>query len=198
VADKRANMIAPKIAAGGRKSLSPLGIAPRPDPIPYLAAAAAAAAQSGQPAVALTALDKALDGAFGHRLFTMLVVDLENNQNRRFYSSRPDEYPVGRVKPILCDGIIARRVIVAGECHINRNYDELKNVFADHELIRSLGCEGSINVPVRWNGRTLGTLNLLHEADWFSEADIPVLTAFSAIAIPIVEHFCRELQGDSS
>ncbi len=164
---------------------------PRPDPTPYLVAAAQAVAQPGQPAVALAAFDRALDGAFGHRLFTVLVVNLEANENQRYYSSKPDAYPVGGAKPIAHDGLVAQRVIGAGQCHINRDYDDIKNVFFDHELIRSLGCEGSINVPVRWNGQTFGMLNLLHEARWYSEQDISLLSVFAAMATPIVQHIVR-------
>lgn len=163
----------------------------RPDPTPQLITVARAVTEAGQPARALAALDRALDQAFGHRLFTVLVVNLEANQNQRYYSSRPDEYPVGGAKTIIHEGIVARRVIVAGECHINRNYEDIRNVFFDHELIKSLGCENSINVPVRWNGQTYGMLNLLHEEGWFTEADIPVLTVFAAIATPIMQHIVR-------
>jgi len=57
-------------------------------------------------------------------------------------------------------------------------------VFFDHELILSLGCESVLNVPVAWDGRVLGTINLLHEAGWYDEADVPVALAFAALAVP--------------
>lgn len=166
-------------------------LAARPDPMPHLITVARAVAQTGQPETALMALDRALDGAFGHRLFTVLVVNLEKNENQRYYSNRPEEYPVGGTKPIVHEGLVAQRVIAAGECHINRNYEDVRNVFSDHELIRSLGCESSINVPVRWNGRTFGMLNLLHETGWYSEQDIPILSVFAAMAVPVLQHLVR-------
>jgi hypothetical protein len=39
-----------------------------------------------------------------------------------------------------------------------------------------------LNVPVVWNGRTLGTINLLHEASWYEDTDVPVAQAFAALA----------------
>ena len=99
----------------------------RPDPTPHLVAVARAVTETDQPATALAALDKALDQAFGHKLFTVLVVNLEANENQRYYSSRPMEYPVGGAKTIVHEGIVARRVIQAGECHINRNFEDIKS-----------------------------------------------------------------------
>jgi hypothetical protein len=68
--------------------------------------------------------------------------------------------------------------------YIGRSYEDIREVFFDHELIRSLGCESVLNVPVRWNGRSLGTLNLLHRAGWYREADIPAARMFAALAAP--------------
>jgi len=39
-------------------------------------------------------------------------------------------------------------------------------------------------VPVVHDGRTLGVLNLLHEARWYDEADAPLAQVFAALAAP--------------
>jgi len=57
-------------------------------------------------------------------------------------------------------------------------------VFFDHELIASLGCASVLNVPVVWDDRVLGTINLLHEAEWYDEADAPIGLAFANLAVP--------------
>jgi hypothetical protein len=82
----------------------------RPDPMPHFIEVARAIREPGQPVTALAALDKALEGAIGHRLFTVLAVNLEKNENRRYYSNRPHEYPVGGVKPIVQDSPITTRL----------------------------------------------------------------------------------------
>jgi hypothetical protein len=56
---------------------------------------------------------------------------------------------------------------------------DVREVFFDHELIFSLGCASVLNVPVTWRGRVLGTMNLLHEERWYSEAEVRLGLAFS-------------------
>jgi hypothetical protein len=155
----------------------------RHDPAPEYAAVAAAAREPGQPGALFAALDKAMGRAIGHRLFTILVVHPGAQQSQRYYSNMPNEYPVGGRKPINPTPWF-QRILGAGECYIGYNYDDIRDVFFDHELIKSLGCESVINVPVRWNGATLGTINLLHHANWYNEADVPVAKMFGALAAP--------------
>ncbi len=158
--------------------------ATRPDPAPHYRAVAAAMALPGQPGASLAAIDTALNGAIGHKLFTVLAVNWDRMENQRYYSNMPDAYKVGGSKPIVPDSPSMRDVIIAGKCRINHDYAELSAAFFDHELIRTLGCESSINVPVRWNGQTIGMLNLLHETGYYDEADIPMLSVFAGLAVP--------------
>ena len=155
----------------------------RQDPAPHYAAVADAAAGPGQPAPLFAALDAAMGRAIGHRLFTILVIHPGADESQRYYSNMPREYPVGGRKPINRTHWF-QRVLGAGECYIGRTYADIQDVFFDHELIRSLGCESVLNVPVRWNGRSIGTLNLLHHANWYTDADIAAAQVFAALAAP--------------
>jgi hypothetical protein len=155
----------------------------RPDPAPHLAAVIDAAGEAGQPAPLFAALDAAMARAIGHRLFTILVVHPGAAESQRYYSNMPKAYPVGGRKPINRTHWFDR-VLGAGECYIGRTYADIQDVFFDHELIRSLGCESVLNVPVRWNGRSLGTINLLHHANYYAEGDVPLAQHFSALAAP--------------
>ena len=121
--------------------------------------------------------------AIGHILFTILVVHPGAAESQRAYSNMPEAYPVGGRKPINRTPWF-RSVLDEGAPYIGRTYEDIREVFFDHELIRSLGCESVLNVPVRWNGRSLGTLNLLHRARWYDEADIPTARMFAALAAP--------------
>ena len=47
----------------------------------------------------------------------------------------------------------------------------MRVAFADYELIFSLGIGAIMNVPVRFMGGSLGTMNICSEAGWFSDAD---------------------------
>jgi hypothetical protein len=41
-----------------------------------------------------------------------------------------------------------------------------------------------LNLPVVWDGGVLGTLNLLHEAEWYVETDVAIGLAFAGLAVP--------------
>ena len=155
----------------------------RPDPAPHLAAVASAQAAPGQPGPLFAALDAAMAQAIGHRLFTILVIHPGAEESQRTYSNMPQEYPVGGRKPINRTHWF-RSVLDEGTPYIGRTYEDIRDVFFDHELIRSLGCESVLNVPVRWNGRSIGTLNLLHEAGWYTGEHLPAAQLFAALATP--------------
>jgi hypothetical protein len=155
----------------------------RPDPAPHLAAVAAAHAAPGQPEALFAALDAAMGAAIGHILFTILVIHPGAEESQRYHSNMPLEYPVGGRKPINRTDWF-QRVLGDGEAYIGRTHEDIASVFFDHELIRSLGCESVLNVPVRWNGRSLGTLNLLHRAAWYDQADIAPARLFASLAAP--------------
>ena len=72
----------------------------------------------------------------------------------------------------------------AGRSPFQRELGRLGPGAFDHELIASLGCDSVLNMPVRFGGQTLGTLNLLHRAGWYSEADIPTTRLFAHLALP--------------
>jgi hypothetical protein len=66
---------------------------------------------------------------------------------------------------------------------VGYDYDDVKWAFFDHELIRSLGCESAINVPVVYAGRVLGTMNLLDAAGHYKESDPAKIEPFAALMI---------------
>lgn len=54
----------------------------------------------------------------------------------------------------------------------------------DHATGLALGCEGVLNMPVRWRSETVGTLNLLHRAEHCTEAHIPHAALLAHLALP--------------
>ena len=143
----------------------------------------AAHADPDQPGATFRALDRALADTPGHILFTILVHHPGLRQNERFYSNMPDAYPVGGSKPIT-ESPWMRQVIHAGQPYIGRTRDDIKDVFFDYELIWSLGCESVLNMPVRWAGQTLGTLNLLHRAGFYGEQHLAGVQLLGHLALP--------------
>jgi hypothetical protein len=153
------------------------------DPWPHLALVAAALAEPGQPRPLFRALDQALGATLGHRLFTVLRYHPAAQESERLYTSQGEAYPVGGRKAVRPTPATAR---LFGERrpHIGRTAADIRASFADAELILSLGCESVVNLPVIFDGHVLGTLNLLHEAHWYDETDLPLGLTFAALAIP--------------
>lgn len=156
----------------------------RPDPLPLFHRAAAALAASGQPATLFLALRDAMAEAIGHRLFTIMRHDAAAGRNRRVYSSDPSAYPVSGFKPVDWGHPWARRVLVEGQAWLGRDAADIAWAYPDHEKIAAMGLASAMNLPVRWNGRTLGSVNLLHAAAHFTEADLETGVLFAALAVP--------------
>ena len=153
------------------------------DPTPHLANVAEALTREGQPRGLFAALDRAMGATLGHRLFTVLRYHADAQESERLYTNQGASYPVGGRKAVRPTPSTAR---VFGERrpYIGRTAADIRACFADTELILSLGCESVLNLPVVFDGRVLGTVNLLHQAGWYDEADVPVGLCFAALAVP--------------
>ena len=143
----------------------------------------AAHAEPDQPGATFRAIDRALAATPGHILFTILLHHPALKQSERFYTNMPGAYPVGGRKPVT-DKPWMQRVIHAGQPYIGRTRADIRDVFFDYELIWSLGCESVLNMPVRWAGQTLGTLNLLHRAGRYDEAHVEPVRLIAQLAAP--------------
>lgn len=142
--------------------------------------------EAGQVARAFEALDAALRVRPGHKLFTVLAIDWARGQNQRVYTSDAIAYPCGGAKPLVRDSEFFQSVVVGGQARICPDRQACRAAFFDHELIEALGCESAVNVPVRWQGTTLGSLNLLHESGWYQPRMLAELTEFAALAAPLL------------
>ncbi|MGH7265426.1 MAG: GAF domain-containing protein [Candidatus Rokuibacteriota bacterium] len=121
--------------------------------------------------------------ALGHRLFTIMLLHEATEEVERVYSTRPDVYPVGGRKPKRGTAWGAV-VIERGEVYLGRTADDIRWAFDDHPLILRLGLESVVNVPVRFRGRPLGTMNLLHEAGWYGPDDVPTGRLLASLLVP--------------
>lgn len=138
-----------------------------------------------QPEALYKAVDAALAVMPGFKLFTILVAHNEKQLVQRVYTSNPASYPVGGTKP-MSSSPWNERVMKDGAVYIGRTREDIKAAFFDYELIWSLGCESVINVPIRWRGETLGTFNLLHQANYYTEQHEETVRTMAQIAIPAV------------
>jgi len=154
----------------------------RVDPGPHLRAVATLARAGGPPRELFAALDAALAATLGHKLFTVMAYHEATGESERVYTNQPAAYPVGGRKA-MNPTPWAKQVIHERRPYLGPTPADVKAVFYDWELISSLGCGSVLNLPVTSGARLLGTLNLLHEAHWYEEADIPTGEAFAALAV---------------
>jgi transcriptional regulator with GAF, ATPase, and Fis domain len=153
------------------------------DPIPYITAVSGALRQRDQPRAVFAALDHALASVLGHKLFTLLMYHPDQAQSERCYTNQPIAYPVGGRKPIT-PSPWTESLFQHHRPYIGHTAEDIREVFPDHELIASLGCASVLNVPIVWSDRTLGTMNLLHEAHWYDDGDVSIARVFAALAVP--------------
>jgi len=136
------------------------------------------------PAGALAAFDRALasmkhgDDAWqalqvlaekvvGVKLFTVMTIDWENEHAGRVFTSHPDAYPVSGTKPIVHDywfDVVHKD----RQAFVANTLDEMGEHFFDQATIASLGCGSVVNLPIEIAGAMVGTLNLLHEAQFYT------------------------------
>lgn len=131
----------------------------------------ALALESDQPFRTFAALERLAIDLVGARLFTLMSVDMARGVGCRFHSNMPDAYPTSGTKPIPENewtGIVIERQ----ETFVANDIEGIARVFPDFELIRSLGCEAVLNIPIVVNGRVLGTINCLDAAGAYTKERI--------------------------
>lgn len=128
---------------------------------------ATALADLNQPDATFKALEDDAQHLIGARLFTLMTLDRDAAVARRSYSNMPEAYPVSGEKPIERNRW-TDQVLGARETFVAYSIEEIAEVFGDHALIQSLGCESCINIPIVIAGRVAGTINCLHEAGHYT------------------------------
>ena len=158
------------------------------DPLAELARLADALREPRGRAAQLTLADAALARLFGHTALTVNRYDAARDESERVYSSVPNVFPLGGRKRRKTNGW-SERVIDRGEIHVGSNAAEIAAVFDDHALIAELGCAAIMNIPVRYDGRTLGSFNLMGPVGQFDRADRSIALAIVALMIPTMSSF---------
>jgi len=155
----------------------------RPLTLPDLARLADLSAGARDTMQLYTAVDRLVQEVIGHRLFTMMRVHEATSEVERIYSSNPAAYPVGGRKQKR--GTPWSRVVLdRGEVFVARNPDEVREAFADHELIFSLGIGSIMNIPLAHADRRFGTMNISHEAGWFTDEHAAAGRLIAAFVVP--------------
>ena len=128
-----------------------------------------------------TALEIYSRALSGHKLFTVMTVDMEAGLARRAFTNYPIEYPASGTKPIHRDSWFE---IVHGQkrSFVANTINDIAKVFPDFELIESLGCGSVINLPVVLRGDLVSTINLLHAEHYYTAERVKFLE--NALTLP--------------
>ena len=128
---------------------------------------AALATSVDQPMTVLRAFETLVQKTVGAKLLTLTTVEPTTGEAARIFSNLPKQYPVAGRKP-ADETDWSRQVLRDRKTFVANTIKDIAAVFPDYELIRSLGCESVVNVPVEVAGKVIGTINLLHEAGYYT------------------------------
>jgi len=145
----------------------------------------AALRSAERPPRILRAAETLTGAVIGHRLFTVMRYDADRGEVERVHTSQPAAYPVGGRK---------RKKDTAWSDHVLRDMqvfrandaDGIRTAFDDHATIASLGLGAVLNIPLVLAGRCLGTMNLLHDAGWYTEEDEVTGLLLGSFLLPVL------------
>src|SRR5262249_20834785 len=148
-----------------------------------LATLAAAGEAAGQPAVVFGAVEALSAATIGHRLFTIMRFDAARAEVERVHTSLASAYPVGgrKQKP---ESAWSNRLLRDRKVFLAAGPDDIRAAFDDHATILGLGLGSILNVPVVFDGRCIGTMNLCHRAGWYTADDEQAGRLLAAFLVP--------------
>jgi hypothetical protein len=118
----------------------------------------------------------------GAIIYSCSTFDLDAGKARRIFTNQPQVYPVSGLKDIIPNTWTAQ-VLDARKSFVANTLEDIAKVFPDHPIIRSLGCGAVINMPVFLAGRFMGTVNVLHEAGYYTPERVARLQALRPAAM---------------
>ncbi|MBT2748703.1 MULTISPECIES: GAF domain-containing protein [unclassified Lysobacter] len=156
-----------------------------------------ALAQSGDRADIYYAVETAMQHLVGHRLFTLLAILPGGSEMERFWSSNKAAYPLAGRKRIGTTPW-SSAVLEGKKPWLGRTSRDIQWAFPDYGLIASLGLGSAINIPVVLHGQILGTMNLLHRENYFTNDHVKIGACVAPYLIPAFVEEIRAIEAQSS
>ncbi|MGO4303671.1 GAF domain-containing protein [Cupriavidus sp. RAF12] len=141
--------------------------------------------RAATPVAVMDAVGHATLGLVGPGLLTINAWHAASGEIQRLWSSDPAAYPVGG-KKVKGDTAWTRQLLVRGEVFVGEGDEALAAVFDDIAVIRGLGLNGVVNVPLCAGGHVIGTFNYLAQVDTWTAEDITALSVLGQLAMPAV------------
>jgi hypothetical protein len=153
-----------------------------------LAALALALRGGGQPQALFSAAEALTARVIGHRLFTIMAFDPATCEVERLHTSMPDVYPVGgRKKKAQTEW--GEHTLTRMQVFRATTPRGIRDSFDDHLTMTGLGLGAILNIPIAYDGRCVGTMNMTHVAGWYTAAhERDGLTIGAFLAAALMEH----------
>ena len=148
----------------------------------WFARVAIAQRESGQPAPTFGALAEALQAVVGHKVMTVLKLDVPNLTSTRLFSSEASYPPGGRKQHAR--GAWSAAVIDRGTYFLAPTATDVRTHFPDAAGIEAAGCGSIVCLPVRHGGVTLATLNLWHASGHYDAAKAERALPLVSLLVP--------------
>lgn len=129
------------------------------------------------------AVDEFARPTMRHTLCTVNRFDAQAMRLTRLYSSNPDAYPAGGTKDKRGTEW-GRHVLLERQTFVGEGAHAIRAAFDDHAAIAQLRLQSVVNVPVVFEQRCLGTLNLLMEAPTVSPAQVDFAQLLGLLLLP--------------
>src|SRR5580658_1727424 len=139
----------------------------------------------GQPFRICQAVERVSSEIMAHRLFTVMRYDSSRSEVQRIYTSLPSTYPAGGRKKKK-ETPWANQVLDEMKVFRGTSAADIQSAFEDYETILGLGLGSVLNIPIAFNGRCLGTMNVLHEPGWYQLEDERIGLLLGAFLIPVI------------
>jgi hypothetical protein len=141
-----------------------------------------------QPHAIFNAIDALTARVIGHRLFTIMAFDPSTFEVERLHSNMPVLYPPGGRKK-KAQTSWGKQVLTRREVFRSATPDGIREHFDDHETMAELGLGSILNIPIAYDGRCVGTMNLTHVDGWYREEHEAMgLTIGSFLVAALLEH----------
>ncbi|GAB2871141.1 hypothetical protein GCM10027093_03600 [Paraburkholderia jirisanensis] len=142
---------------------------PRPLTVADLSQLAHALRGALQPDTIFRAVYALACETIGCKLFTIMSFDADRYEVERLFTNTPTLYPLGgrKKKRGSAWGVQTLENLQPFRA---TTPEGIRAAFDDHALMVGMGLGSILNIPVAYDGRCVGTMNLTHVEAWYTEA----------------------------
>ena len=137
----------------------------------------------GQPEATFVAAGNAFQGLVGYRLYTITHALPGSAEVERVHSTDTAAYPVGGRKPITPNAF-RDRLFGEKRPFLGQRPEDFAPYFPDTPFIVSLGLGAVINLPIIFDDKALGSVNLLDREGAYNEGHLEPAMRITRFIIP--------------